>query len=92
MAKKKAVRKKAAAKKSTPKKASRKKKATRSRKPKVDSADGVAVGEEPVPGMKLRAICRGHEGTIGRIAWSPCGRFIAFMEFETCRPSGHGSI
>lgn len=35
------------------------------------------VGEEPVPGMRLRCICRGHQGTIGRIAWSPCGRFIA---------------
>ena len=47
------------------------------RKPKVDSADGVRVGEEPVPGLRLRCICRGHQGTIGRIAWSPCGRFIA---------------
>lgn len=44
---------------------------------KVNSADGVRVGKEPVPGMRLRSICHGHEGTIGRIAWSPCGRFIA---------------
>ena len=45
--------------------------------PEMDEADGVRVGEEPVPGMRLRCICRGHQGTIGRIAWSPCGRFIA---------------
>ena len=45
--------------------------------PNIDRADGVRVGEEPVPGMRLRCICRGHQGTIGRIAWSPCGRFIA---------------
>ena len=59
----------------------------------VDSADGVRssknsqreepagdfmeVGKEVVPGMRLRCICRGHQGTIGRIAWSPCGQFIA---------------
>ena len=57
----------------------------------VDSADGVRsskkpqreepkdfmeIGKEVVPGMRLRCICRGHTGTIGRIAWSPCGRFI----------------
>ena len=70
MAKKKSTRKAA-------KKKAAKRKSTRSRKPKVDSADGVRVGEEPVPGMRLRCICRGHQGTIGRIAWSPCGRFIA---------------
>ncbi|VFN07937.1 MAG: WD domain-containing protein, G-beta repeat-containing protein [Candidatus Kentron sp. G] len=35
------------------------------------------VGKEVVPGMRLRCICRGHTDTIGRIAWSPCGRFIA---------------
>ncbi|MBT8420288.1 MAG: hypothetical protein KJO08_05430 [Gammaproteobacteria bacterium] len=33
----------------------------------------VEVGYEPAPGMRLRAICRGHTGTIGRIAWSPAG-------------------
>ncbi len=48
----------------------------------MDEADGARVGEEPVPGMRLRCICRGHQGTIGRIAprrttQSPCGRFIA---------------
>lgn len=45
--------------------------------PAMDEADGVRVGEEPVPRMRLRCICRGHQGTIDRIAWSPCGRFIA---------------
>ncbi len=60
--------------------------------PKMDEADGVRsskstqreepadfmeIGEEVVPGMRLRCICRGHTDTIGRIAWSPCGRFIA---------------
>ena len=44
---------------------------------KADRVDGVCVGEEPLPGMKLRAICRGHTGSIGRISWSPCGDFIA---------------
>ncbi len=54
------------------------------RRADVDSADGVRsskktprdepagdfmeVGKEVVPGMRLRCICRGHEGTIGRIA------------------------
>jgi len=43
----------------------------------VDSADGVRVGQEPVPGMTLRCICRGHTGPIGCIVWSSSGRFIA---------------
>ncbi len=81
MAKKKTTRKTTAkkkpVKKTPPRKAVKKKTTTRTRQPKVDSADGVKVGEEPVPGMRLRCICRGHAGTIGRIAWSPCGRFIA---------------
>ena len=41
------------------------------------AGDFMEVGKEVVPGMRLRCICRGHQGTIGRIAWSPCGRFIA---------------
>ena len=41
------------------------------------AGDFMEVGKEVVPGMRLRCICRGHTGTIGRIAWSPCGRFIA---------------
>jgi WD40 repeat protein len=61
--------------------------AKRKRRGNVDSADGVPVGEEVrefmevgqevVPGMRMRCMCRGHTGTIGRIAWSPCRRFIA---------------
>ncbi|VFM99137.1 MAG: WD domain-containing protein, G-beta repeat-containing protein [Candidatus Kentron sp. G] len=35
------------------------------------------VGKEVAPGMRPRCVCRGHTGAIGRIAWSPCGRFIA---------------
>ena len=37
----------------------------------------VAVGEEVVPGVRLRYTLRGHKGWIGRIAWSPDGRVIA---------------
>ncbi len=67
------------AKRKTTRKTAAKKTAPRKRTPKVDSADGdfMEVGKEVVPGMRLRCICRGHTGTIGRIAWSPCGRFIA---------------
>jgi len=36
-------------------------------------ADGVRVGESPVPGLTLRRVLRGHTGFIGRIAWSPDG-------------------
>jgi hypothetical protein len=58
--------------------------------PTMDEADGVRVGDEPVPGMRLRCICRGHQGTIGRIAqWvvpAPCGRFIASpTQYKTIR-------
>ena len=45
--------------------------------PSIDEADGIRVGEDARPGLKLRCVCRGHQGTIGRLAWSPCGRFIA---------------
>ena len=41
------------------------------------TGDFMEVGQEVVPGMRLRCICRGHTESIGRIAWSPCGRFIA---------------
>lgn len=41
------------------------------------AGDFMEVGKEVVPGMRLRCICRRHTGTIGRIAWSPCERFIA---------------
>ena len=40
-------------------------------------ADGVRVGESPVPGLTLRRILRGHKNDIHRIAWSPDGRFLA---------------
>ena len=39
--------------------------------------ESTEIGQEVIPGMRLRAICRGHSDFIGRIAWSPCGRFIA---------------
>lgn len=40
-------------------------------------ADSVRVGDSPIDGLRLRCICRGHVGMIGKIAWSPCGRMIA---------------
>ncbi|MEK6257985.1 MAG: hypothetical protein AABP62_05130 [Planctomycetota bacterium] len=70
----------------------KKKTGTQSRDSNVDQADGERVGEtttdfmevgqEVVPGMRLRCICRGHTGNIGRIAWSTCGRFIASPSFD----------
>lgn len=42
-----------------------------------EPADGVHVGESPVPGLTLRRILRGHTGRINRIAWSPDGRLLA---------------
>jgi small GTP-binding protein len=42
-----------------------------------EPADGVRVGESPVPGLTLRRILRGHKGSIYRFAWSPDGRFLA---------------
>nr|VFJ64357.1 MAG: WD domain-containing protein, G-beta repeat-containing protein [Candidatus Kentron sp. FM]VFJ64831.1 MAG: WD domain-containing protein, G-beta repeat-containing protein [Candidatus Kentron sp. FM]VFK15321.1 MAG: WD domain-containing protein, G-beta repeat-containing protein [Candidatus Kentron sp. FM] len=47
---------------------------TTSRPKKQESTE---IGQEVMPGMRLRAICRGHTSRIGRIAWSPCSRFIA---------------
>ncbi len=47
------------------------------RKSKHENEEFMEVGKEVVPGMRLRCVCRGHTGPIGRIAWSPCGRFIA---------------
>lgn len=40
-------------------------------------ADGVRVGESPVPGITLRRILRGHTDIINRIAWSPDGKRLA---------------
>ncbi len=34
-------------------------------------------GWEPVPGVKLRHTLRGHNGWVGRIAWSPDGKWLA---------------
>ena len=42
-----------------------------------EPANGVHVGESPVPGLTLRRILRGHTDAINRIAWSPDGRFLA---------------
>ncbi len=36
-----------------------------------EPADGVRVGESPVPGLTLKRILRGHKGSIKRITWSP---------------------
>ena len=36
-----------------------------------------SVEGQPPPGFKLRHTLRGHEGDIGRIAWSPDGRMFA---------------
>jgi small GTP-binding protein len=44
---------------------------------RLDQAEGVILGAEPTPGVRLRCICKSGFGAIGRIAWSPCGRFIA---------------
>lgn len=42
-----------------------------------ESADSTDIGNRPTAGLRLRCVCRGHEESIGRIAWSPCGRFLA---------------
>jgi hypothetical protein len=56
--------------------------------PATDEVDAVRVGEEPVPAKTLRCICRGHQGTIGRLAPRqtivfPCGQFVA-SPFSDC--------
>lgn len=40
-------------------------------------ADGVSVGESPVPGLTLKRIFRGNTGWIGRMAWGPDGHSLA---------------
>lgn len=41
------------------------------------AADFMEIGGSPVPGVTLRNVLRGHTDAIGRIAWSPDGRFLA---------------
>lgn len=48
-----------------------------------EPADGVRVGESPVPGLTLKRVLRGHAGAIGRIAWSADGRFLASPSEDT---------
>ncbi len=55
--------------------------------PNYDSipADGLKIGDSPIPGLTLKRILRGHTNTINRIAWSPDGSLLA-------SPSGDGRI
>ncbi|HXF41542.1 MAG TPA: TIR domain-containing protein [Blastocatellia bacterium] len=43
------------------------------------------IGGSPVPGLTLRHVLRGHTDSIGRIAWSPDGAYLA-------SPSGDKTI
>src|SRR5690348_11300644 len=47
------------------------------KKSEANVADGVRVGESPVPGVTLRHVLRRHTNTIMRMAWSPNGRYLA---------------
>src|SRR5688572_4699364 len=40
------------------------------------------IGIEAIPGVRLRAVCRGHTASITRLAWSKCGKFIASPSFD----------
>jgi small GTP-binding protein len=42
-----------------------------------EPADGVRVGESPVPSLTLRRILRGHTDAIRDITWSPDGKILA---------------
>lgn len=39
--------------------------------------DGINIGDSPLPGITLRRILRSHEKRIGRIVWSPNGKYLA---------------
>ncbi len=41
-----------------------------------EPADGVRVGESPVPGLTLKRILRSHTDVINRIAWSNNGKYL----------------
>lgn len=47
-----------------------------------EPADGVRVGESPVPGITLKRILRGHKDRIVRIAWSSDGQLLASPSFD----------
>jgi small GTP-binding protein len=53
-----------------------------SKKPANDAADGVRLGQSPVPGLTLRQVLRGHTDMIARIAWSPDGRYLASPSYD----------
>ena len=39
-------------------------------------------GWEPAPGVRLRKALRGHTHYIGRIAWSPDGKWLASPSYD----------
>jgi len=41
------------------------------------------IGSSVAPGMTLRCVLRGHTDRIGRIAWSPDGRYLASPSWDT---------
>jgi hypothetical protein len=60
-------------------------------KNKVDEADGVRVGEEPVPGMRLRCICRGHSRTSKSSGQKSCD-FCYIHQVTAGRALVHGDV
>ncbi|MBP85786.1 MAG: hypothetical protein CMJ64_03570 [Planctomycetaceae bacterium] len=53
------------------------------------AGDFIEVGKAVVPGMSLRCICRGHQGTIGRIADRPADD--SSLRLPPTRPSASGT-